>query len=78
MHEVFLCRLAAHPVFRNDPNFRIFLKYEQDVKIFENIWRILSFSSTNDPFSAQKNLESFQLSSKNLVSFDVNLMKILL
>lgn len=31
MHEIFLCRLAAHPVFKNDPNFRIFLEYEQDV-----------------------------------------------
>uniref|UniRef100_A0A915PVE2 PX domain-containing protein n=1 Tax=Setaria digitata TaxID=48799 RepID=A0A915PVE2_9BILA len=33
MHEVFLCRLAAHPVFRNDPNFRIFLEYEQDLSV---------------------------------------------
>ena len=31
MHEVFLCRLANHPVFRNDHNFRVFLEYEQDV-----------------------------------------------
>lgn len=31
MHEVFLQRLAAHPKFRQDQNFRIFLEYEQDV-----------------------------------------------
>ncbi|KAK9511067.1 hypothetical protein O3M35_005707 [Rhynocoris fuscipes] len=33
MHEVFLCRLAAHPVFRNDHNFRVFLEYEQDLAV---------------------------------------------
>lgn len=33
MHEVFLCRLAAHPVFRNDTNFRVFLEYESDVSV---------------------------------------------
>lgn len=32
MHEVFLCRLANHPVFRADTNFRVFLEYEHDVK----------------------------------------------
>ena len=31
MHEVFLCRLANHPIFRSDHNFRVFLEYEQDV-----------------------------------------------
>lgn len=31
MHEVFLCRLAAHPAFRNDTNFRVFLEYEKEV-----------------------------------------------
>lgn len=32
MHEVFLQRLAAHPVLRSDSNFRIFLEYKDDVK----------------------------------------------
>ena len=32
MHEVFLQRIAAHPVFRHDTNFRIFLQYENDVR----------------------------------------------
>jgi sorting nexin-5/6/32 len=31
MHEVFLQRLAAHPVLRNDTNFRVFLEYKEDV-----------------------------------------------
>jgi sorting nexin-5/6/32 len=31
MHEFFLCRLATHPVFRKDANFRVFLEYESDV-----------------------------------------------
>lgn len=31
MHEVFLQRLAAHPVFRNDAHLRVFLEYEQDL-----------------------------------------------
>lgn len=33
MHEVFLCRLAHHPVFRLDHNFRVFLEYEQDLAV---------------------------------------------
>ncbi|CAG9134301.1 unnamed protein product [Plutella xylostella] len=31
MHEVFLQRLAAHPVFRNDAHLRVFLQYEQEL-----------------------------------------------
>ncbi|KAG7160829.1 Sorting nexin-32-like [Homarus americanus] len=31
MHEVFLTRLAQHPIFRTDHNFKVFLEYEQDV-----------------------------------------------
>ncbi|XP_064076034.1 sorting nexin-32 isoform X1 [Vanessa tameamea] len=31
MHEVFLQRLAAHPVFRSDAHLRVFLEYEQDL-----------------------------------------------
>ncbi|KJH53648.1 PX domain protein [Dictyocaulus viviparus] len=30
MHEVFLQRIAAHPVFRQDSNFRVFLQYEDE------------------------------------------------
>lgn len=39
MHEVFLTRLAQHPIFRNDHNFKVFLEYEQDVsKLFLIHW----------------------------------------
>ena len=31
MHEVFLCRLAAHPKLRKDENFKVFLEYKQEV-----------------------------------------------
>lgn len=36
MHEVFLQRIAAHPVFKNDQNFRIFLQYENEVGTIGN------------------------------------------
>jgi len=31
MHEVFLQRMAAHPVLRTDVNFKVFLEYEPEV-----------------------------------------------
>lgn len=31
MHEVFLSRLAAHPVFRVDQHLKVFLEYDQDL-----------------------------------------------
>jgi len=31
MHEVFLTRLATHPVFRNDSHLKVFLEYDQDL-----------------------------------------------
>lgn len=31
MHEVFLTRLAAHPVFRHDQHLKVFLEYDQDL-----------------------------------------------
>merc|ERR1719337_349384 len=33
MHETFLCRLAAHPVFRNDLNLAIFLEYDKELNV---------------------------------------------
>ncbi|TPP61246.1 Sorting nexin [Fasciola gigantica] len=33
MHEVFLQRLAAHPLFRGDHNFRVFLKYPKELSV---------------------------------------------
>ncbi|KAA0200581.1 Sorting nexin [Fasciolopsis buskii] len=33
MHEVFLQRLATHPLFRSDHNFRVFLKYPKELSV---------------------------------------------
>jgi len=68
MHEVFLCRLANHPIFRSDHNFRVFLEYEQDLSVrgknkkerLETIFRV--FSKTTDEIllsSTQKDVDEF-------------------
>ncbi|XP_055626220.1 sorting nexin-32 isoform X2 [Toxorhynchites rutilus septentrionalis] len=31
MHEVFLTRLASHPIFRNDAHLKVFLEFDQDL-----------------------------------------------
>nr|CAB3266466.1 sorting nexin-6 [Phallusia mammillata] len=33
MHEIFLCRLAAHPLLRNNHNFRVFLEYDNELSV---------------------------------------------
>jgi len=33
MHETFLCRLAAHPIFREDMNLAIFLEYDKELAV---------------------------------------------
>ncbi|CAH8470176.1 unnamed protein product [Dicrocoelium dendriticum] len=33
MHEVFLQRLASHPKFRLDHNFRVFLEYDEELSV---------------------------------------------
>lgn len=54
MHEVFLCRLANHPEFRNDHNFQVFLEYDQELCVrsknkMEMIGGIMSsFTKTKD------------------------------
>nr|CAG4643186.1 EOG090X05NC [Ilyocryptus agilis] len=76
MHEVFLCRLANHPVFRNDHNFRVFLEYEQDLSVrgknkkerLETLLR--SFSKTTDEIllgSTQKDVDEFFEKEKNFL-----------
>nr|CAG4638430.1 EOG090X05NC [Cyclestheria hislopi] len=68
MHEVFLCRLANHPVFRTDHNFRVFLEYEHDLSVrgknkkekMETFLR--SFSKTTDEIfflPNQKDVDEF-------------------
>lgn len=46
MHEVFLQRIAAHPVFKNDQNFRIFLQYENEVRLLFD-WVLAIFHSSS-------------------------------
>ncbi|CAG5094002.1 Similar to SNX6: Sorting nexin-6 (Pongo abelii) [Cotesia congregata] len=56
MHEMFLTRLAHHPVFRNDHNLRVFLEYDQDlcvrgknkIEIFGGL--VKSLSKTTDEY----------------------------
>ncbi|PBC30936.1 Sorting nexin-6 [Apis cerana cerana] len=56
MHEMFLTRLAHHPVFRNDHNLRVFLEYDQDLcvrgknkmEMFGGL--VKSFSTTTDEY----------------------------
>ncbi|CAK9301975.1 unnamed protein product [Gordionus sp. m RMFG-2023] len=33
LHELFLCRLASHPILCNFHNFRVFLEYDQDLNV---------------------------------------------
>ncbi|XP_039247724.1 sorting nexin-6-like [Styela clava] len=33
MHEIFLCRIAAHPSLRTDSNFKVFLVYENELNV---------------------------------------------
>nr|SVE75732.1 EOG090X05NC [Daphnia hispanica] len=76
MHEVFLCRLANHPIFRADTNFRVFLEYEQDLSVrgknkkekLETFLR--SFSKTTDEIllgSTQKDVDEFFDKEKNFL-----------
>ncbi|XP_035717466.1 sorting nexin-6-like isoform X2 [Vespa mandarinia] len=59
MHEMFLTRLAHHPVFLNDHNLRVFLEYDQDLcvrgknkmEMFGGL--VKSFSKTTDEYYLQ-------------------------
>ena len=46
MHEVFLQRLASHPMLRNDVNFKVFLEYDQEVE-----WAYLYLNIFTDEFA---------------------------
>ncbi|CAJ0582576.1 unnamed protein product, partial [Mesorhabditis spiculigera] len=67
MHEVFLCRIAAHPVFRHDTNFRIFLQYEDDLsvrgknkkEVVESFWKRVTQSADGVLLSGQKDVDDF-------------------
>lgn len=68
MHEIFLQRLAAHPQFKTDNNFRIFLQYENDLSVRGKNKRekiadmFLSLSKSADDmvlFTTQKDIDDF-------------------
>lgn len=68
MHEVFLQRLANHPRFRLDSNFRIFLEYDSDLSVRgknkkEKLSGMLAtFSKSADDMvltSTQKDIDEF-------------------
>uniref|UniRef100_A0AC34PU78 PX domain-containing protein n=1 Tax=Panagrolaimus sp. JU765 TaxID=591449 RepID=A0AC34PU78_9BILA len=73
MHEVFLCRLAAHPVFRNDTNFRVFLEYESDLSVrgrnkketVGSFFKKLTSSADEMLLSGQKDVDEFFEREKN-------------
>lgn len=68
MHEIFLQRLASHPQFKNDNNFRIFLQYENDLCVRGKNKRerladmFYSLSKSADDmvlFNTQKDIDDF-------------------
>jgi len=68
MHETFLCRLAAHPVFREDMNLAIFLEYDKELAVRgknkkERLVGLLSsFQKTGDELllsNTQKDVDNF-------------------
>lgn len=76
MHEMFLIRLAKHPVFRNDETFRVFLQYDQDLSVrgknkLEKIGSFMnSVSTTTDEYllSAKvKDISEFFEQEKNFL-----------
>uniref|UniRef100_A0A5S6QV09 Sorting nexin n=1 Tax=Trichuris muris TaxID=70415 RepID=A0A5S6QV09_TRIMR len=75
MHELFLTRLASHPIFRSDSNFRIFLEYQDSAglsirgknkkEMLESIWRRFSQSADEVLLSGQKDRDPFFEHEKN-------------
>jgi len=75
-HEVFLARLASHPVFKSDRNLHVFLEYEQDLNVRgknkkERLADIFSsFQKTGDEFllsNTQKDIDEFFESEKTFM-----------
>jgi sorting nexin-5/6/32 len=75
MHEVFLCRLAAHPVFRNDNNFKVFLEYENELsvrgrnkkEVVGSFFKRFSQSADEILLSGQKDVDDFFEREKNYI-----------
>ncbi|XP_065226516.1 sorting nexin-6 isoform X2 [Planococcus citri] len=76
MHENFLTRLARHPVFRNDHNFKVFLEYDKDLSVrSKNKMEMLeglvkSLSKTTDEYllsATMKDVNDFFEQQKNFL-----------
>uniref|UniRef100_A0A0N4ZE26 PX domain-containing protein n=1 Tax=Parastrongyloides trichosuri TaxID=131310 RepID=A0A0N4ZE26_PARTI len=75
MHEMFLCRLASHPVFRNDKNFKVFLEYENDLSVRNknkkemvgSFWKKMTQSADEILLSGQKDVDDFFEQEKNFL-----------
>ncbi|CAD6186659.1 unnamed protein product [Caenorhabditis auriculariae] len=73
MHEVFLQRIAAHSIFRDDQNFRIFLQYEDDLsvrgknkkEVVGSFWKRVTQSADEVLLSGQKDIDEFFEKEKN-------------
>ncbi|KAK0410479.1 hypothetical protein QR680_005149 [Steinernema hermaphroditum] len=83
MHEVFLCRLAAHPILRKDPNFKIFLEYENDLSVrgrnrreqAGSFWKRVTKSADEVLLSGQKDQDEFFEHERNYLVEYHNLVK---
>uniref|UniRef100_A0A1I7V310 Sorting nexin n=1 Tax=Caenorhabditis tropicalis TaxID=1561998 RepID=A0A1I7V310_9PELO len=82
MHEVFLQRVAAHQVFKNDQNFRIFLQYEQELSVrgknkkeqVESFWKRFTQSADEVLLSGQKDVDDFFEKEKNyMVEYNIHI-----
>ncbi|CAI2352624.1 unnamed protein product [Caenorhabditis sp. 36 PRJEB53466] len=82
MHEVFLQRIAAHPVFKNDQNFRIFLQYENELAVrgknkkeqVESFWKRFTQSADEVLLSGQKDVDEFFEKEKSyMVEYNVHI-----
>lgn len=84
MHEVFLSRLASHPGFRHDSNFRVFLEYNQDLSVrskntkekFGGLVKSLSKNADELRLSSQKDTDEFFEGQKRFLSDYYNKIKV--
>jgi len=75
MHEVFLIRLAAHPIFRKDTNFHVFLEYENDLsvrsrnkkEIVGSFLKRFTQSADEVLLSGQKDVDEFFVHERNFL-----------
>lgn len=67
MHEVFLQRIAAHPLLRNDVNFRVFLEWDKDLSVrgknkkekLSGFFKTVTQSADEVILSNQKDVDDF-------------------